>query len=105
MVPLSFVTGILVTKTNHYRPQIWIGWALFMIGTGLLSTVEADTNVGKAVGYQVFIGCRGGILWMVMCFPVLVPVPVSKNACTLAFFYFYRQFAMIWGITIGGSIL
>ncbi|TFY75204.1 hypothetical protein EWM64_g8806, partial [Hericium alpestre] len=63
MVPLSFITGILVTKTNHYRPQVWIGWVLLMIGTGLLSKVEADTNIGKAVGYQIWgITIGGSIL-------------------------------------------
>lgn len=38
-------------------------------------------------------------------FPVLAPLPVTENAHALAFFAFGRQFAGLWGISIGASIL
>lgn len=33
------------------------------------------------------------------------PVPVSQNAPALAFFMFLRNFAQVWGVSIGGTVL
>lgn len=41
--PASVITGILITRTGRYRWAIWGGWALTVLGTGLLYLLDVDT--------------------------------------------------------------
>ena len=52
----ALIAGALVTRTQRYRPQMWTGWCLILIGMGLLSTLKADDSVGRAVGFGVLTG-------------------------------------------------
>jgi hypothetical protein len=56
LAPAALVTGALVNRTQRYRPQMWFGWCLILVGLGLHSTLEADTSSGRAVGFGVIVG-------------------------------------------------
>ncbi|TFY56617.1 hypothetical protein EVG20_g8862 [Dentipellis fragilis] len=103
--PMAMVTGILITKSANYRPQIWIGWALTTLGCGLLSSLDAESSRAKAIGFQLLVGSGLGIAYMGTYFPILAPLPVTENARAMALLVFLRNFAVVWGITIGGTIL
>ncbi|KAK7442238.1 hypothetical protein VKT23_016208 [Stygiomarasmius scandens] len=105
VAPFGIIAGILVAKFQRYRPQMWISWALIMIGMGCMSTLRAETTLSTTIGFQVLPGVGLGILVITTYFPVLAPLPVSANAQALAFFMFCRSFGSIWGITIGGTVL
>ncbi|KIM76367.1 hypothetical protein PILCRDRAFT_826363 [Piloderma croceum F 1598] len=105
IVPAGILSGLSVAKTKRYRPQLWLAWMLIIIEMGLLSTINADSSRASAIGFQVIGGCGMGILVTSAYFPVLAPLPVSENARAIAFFMFCRNFAQIWGVTIGGTIL
>ncbi|TFY63949.1 hypothetical protein EVJ58_g2941 [Rhodofomes roseus] len=74
-------------------------------GTGLLITLDADTPLGHTIGFiaPCALGC--GLLAFSTYFPVLAPLHVSQNGLAIAFFMFLRNFAMVWGVTIGGTVL
>jgi hypothetical protein len=38
-------------------------------------------------------------------YPIQAPIPVTQNAPALAFMWFLRSFASVWGITVGSTIL
>ncbi|KAA1466939.1 MFS general substrate transporter [Dentipellis sp. KUC8613] len=103
--PTAIITGITVTKSSKYRPQLWFAWSLSLIGCGLLSSLNADDSRAKAIGYQILVGIGIGMIYLATYFPVLAPLPISENTRALAFFVFLRNFALVWGITIGGTIL
>ncbi|TFY71509.1 hypothetical protein EVG20_g1500 [Dentipellis fragilis] len=103
--PMAVVAGLTITKSARYRPQIWFAWALSTIGCGLLSLLDADSSRAKAIGYQVLVGFGLGIVYVGTYFPILAPFPVTESTRALALFVFFRNFAAVWGITIGGSIL
>ncbi|KAL0954049.1 hypothetical protein HGRIS_005201 [Hohenbuehelia grisea] len=105
LAPSGIIAGISVATTKQYRPQLWLSWALVMIGCGLLSTLHADSPRANAIGYQIIVGAGLGILSTTTYFPVLAPLHVSSNAAALATFTFLRNFAQVWGVTIGGTIL
>ncbi|KIK58928.1 hypothetical protein GYMLUDRAFT_44966 [Collybiopsis luxurians FD-317 M1] len=105
IAPLGIIAGASVTRLQVYRPQMWAGWMIIMIGMGLMSTLHADSLVATSVGFQVVVGVGLGILLTTTYFPVLAPLPVSANAQALSFFIFCRNFGQIWGITIGATIL
>ncbi|KAF7328708.1 putative transporter C3H1.06c [Mycena venus] len=94
LAPAAIVAGVLVSKTGRYRPQMWTGWGISMIGLGLLSTVRRATPVWQTVLWGGVLGGRIG-----------PPLPVSQNARALAFLTFVGSFAGVWGLTIGGTVL
>ncbi|TBU55384.1 MFS general substrate transporter [Dichomitus squalens] len=103
--PFAFAAGTSVQITQKYRWANVTAWCIQLIGFGLLSTLKADSSTGKWVGYQVITSAGVGFLFGASVFPVLAPLPLSRNAAALAFFAFSRTFAQSWGITIGSAIL
>lgn len=102
-------------RTQRYRPQMWFGWALILIGIGLHSTLRAEDSVARAIGFGVLAGV--GIGWVspstnsimhvsdsitrfeysTTVFPVQAPLSVEQNAPALAFLQFLRSFASVSG--------
>ncbi|EMD35286.1 hypothetical protein CERSUDRAFT_116088 [Gelatoporia subvermispora B] len=103
--PAGVLGGVSVSKLNGYRAQAWVGWALLIIATGLLSTISEDSSLAETIAYPALVGVGGGIVYAVASFPVLAPLPVKESAHALAFFSFCRAFAGVWGVSIGGTIL
>ena len=91
--PVLILTGGTIARTQKYRPQLLLAWVLYLLATGTMSTLKADSSLGKAIGFPVFMGVGGGILYAGTYFPVLAPLPVMANAHALAFFAFCRYFA------------
>ncbi|KAF7340295.1 Iron permease [Mycena venus] len=103
--PMGLIAGVIIQKTNSYRIPIGVGWILMIVGIGLLSTLDADTSRGKSIGYSIIAGMGIGVLILASYFPVLAPINVSQNAHALALFVFVRNFSLVWGVTVGGTIL
>ena len=55
-VVAAIAGGITVGITQKYRPPLWLGWCLIIVGSALLTTVGADTKTGTCVGYTVILG-------------------------------------------------
>lgn len=92
---ISIIIGVSIAVTKRYRPQLWVAWALIVVGVALLSTVSENTPRGASVGYQFIAGVGVGIVYAGAYFPVLAPLPVNLNAPALAFFVFVRSFAQV----------
>ncbi|KAF9063204.1 major facilitator superfamily domain-containing protein [Rhodocollybia butyracea] len=103
--PAVVLAGISVKITQKYRPQLFLGWALFMVGVGTLTTTRVNSSIAVAVATSAIAGAGAGILYAVTYFPVLAPLPVTSSAHALAFFAFCRSFAGVWGVAIGATIL
>ncbi|EKM52295.1 uncharacterized protein PHACADRAFT_176318 [Phanerochaete carnosa HHB-10118-sp] len=103
--PALIVSGIVIAATKTYRVQLVVGWIFYMVATGALSTLTADSSTAHGVGFLILMGIGSGILFSATYFPVLAPLPVSENAHALALFAFFRSFAGVWGVTIGTAVL
>ncbi|KAJ7167213.1 major facilitator superfamily domain-containing protein [Mycena crocata] len=103
--PSCLIAGLVVQKSARYRQPMWVGWALMILGTALLGTLDENSSRSVCYGFQALVGIGMGIIYVVAYFPVLAPIPVSQSAPALAFFTFLRNFALIWGVTIGGTVL
>jgi hypothetical protein len=97
IIPTGVISGLSIAKTKHYRPQLWLSWALILIGLGLLSTNKVNTSRGFPIGFQVIVGAGAGILMTSTYFPVLAPLPVSENAQAISLFMFCRNFGQVGG--------
>ena len=58
--PAATVGGVLIKIFKRYRPLIWAGWILQLIGMSLMTTVKFDTATRLVVGYCVIFGAGGG---------------------------------------------
>ncbi|THU84977.1 MFS general substrate transporter [Dendrothele bispora CBS 962.96] len=105
IVTAAFTAGIVVTYTGLYRPIIYIGWGLMMIGFGLLSMLKEGNEVGKWVGYQVVVGAGAGLLFSTPNSSIAASLSPNQAASALSFSNFVRAFAQTWGITIASTIL
>jgi hypothetical protein len=56
----AVIGGVSVKILKRYRPQIWVAWALQIIGGGLMTTVTADTPSAHIVGFCVLYGAGAG---------------------------------------------
>ena len=93
--PTCIITGITVQKSGKYRPQMWFAWCIMILGTGLLSYLDADGSRGQSFGFQILAGVGLGIIYVAAYFPVLAPIPVTKSTPALAFHTFLRNFAQV----------
>ncbi|KZV67597.1 MFS multidrug transporter [Peniophora sp. CONT] len=103
--PFAVVAGGVVMKTGRFRPPIWIAWVLIIVGLSLYTTLEPDTPVAHAIGFEIIAGAGIGAIYVATQFPVLAPIPVNMAPSALVFFTFLRNFAFVWGVTLGGAIL
>lgn len=122
--PFSIICGVLVKVTNKYRPLNYVGWALSMIGCGLLTLLKADSHTSQWAGFQIVAAMGIGIVvrifvkyfvcpshhrvhlqWASTVFPILAPLPVTRAAPALAFYNFNRVFAQVSRASLPTSCL
>ncbi|EKM52338.1 uncharacterized protein PHACADRAFT_126077 [Phanerochaete carnosa HHB-10118-sp] len=103
--PALILCGASISRTKTYRVQLWIGWAAYLAGTGVLATLDERTDIARATGGQFLISIGTGLVYAAAYFPVLAPIPITANAQALAFFQFLRSFASVWGATVGTTVL
>ena len=93
--PFSIICGVIVKGSNRYVPSNYVGWALTMIGFGLLTLLKADASTAQWVGFQVITAAGVGIIWAGTVFPVLAPLPVTSNAPAVALLIYLRTFSQV----------
>ncbi|OBZ79894.1 putative transporter C3H1.06c [Grifola frondosa] len=96
--PISIIVGASVKITKRYRPQICLGWALAMVGLGLLSMTDTNTSRGASIGYQIVTGLGIGMVYSTAYFPVRCSHSARRPALGGAV-------PQVWAVTIGGLIL
>jgi hypothetical protein len=60
IAPAAVVGGVSVKIVKRYRPQIWTGWFLQVLGMSLMTTVKLRTNTGTMVGFSAIFGAGAG---------------------------------------------
>ncbi|KAF2731180.1 MFS general substrate transporter [Polyplosphaeria fusca] len=56
----SIVVGGAITVAGVYAPFMWIGSAIFTIGSGMLYTLKLASPKGQWIGYQILAGIGAG---------------------------------------------
>ena len=104
IAPAAAVSGVLVTITGRYRLYHFLGFALMAAGCGSLSTLDASSNMGAWIGFQLMFGLGNGMVFNTMIPPLLASLPSSEVATATATWTFMRSFGQIWGIAIPSAI-
>jgi hypothetical protein len=92
---MAVVAGIAVKKTGRYLIPICVGWILIAIGAGLLTTLDANSSIAKAVGFEVVIGSGIGMVYVANIFPILASIPITQTAPAMALYTFSRNFGYV----------
>ncbi|GLA37908.1 hypothetical protein AnigIFM63309_004890 [Aspergillus niger] len=57
----STFSGLIVHWIGRYRESILVGWMIWAIGLGLMSTLNETSNLGKQIGYGLLTGGSLGL--------------------------------------------
>ncbi|SPO27165.1 related to multidrug resistance proteins [Ustilago trichophora] len=101
---LSSLVGFGITKFRAYRPFLWIGWAIMLIGYGLMATLNASTSQAKQ---EVFIGIAGlgtGFLFQTPLVGLMAAMPHGDLSTTVAAMSLVRSLGGTMGIAVAGAV-
>ncbi|KAK3998218.1 major facilitator superfamily domain-containing protein [Cladorrhinum sp. PSN332] len=104
MIPGAIIGGTALSKLGRYRPLQHAGLALMVVGFGLLTLLDADSNTGRWVGYQLLGALGTGLALPVLLPAVQAPLTDQDTALCTATWSFIRTFGFIWGATISTAV-
>jgi MFS family permease len=104
VAPLAVVTGIVITVTGHYRWAVWGGWALTVLGTGILVVLKVDTTIPAWIFLTMVSGVGLGMLFPSMQYSLQAATTNKDMGFAVAMFSFFRTFGQAIGVAIGGAI-
>jgi hypothetical protein len=92
---IAIVAGIVVKISGNYVIPTYVGWVLAVVGAGLLTTLDADSSMAKAIGFQIIIGSGVGIIYVITMYPILASIPVTQSAPAMALHVFSRNLGSV----------
>ncbi|KAK9369473.1 major facilitator superfamily domain-containing protein [Lipomyces kononenkoae] len=104
IAPASVVVGIAVSISGRFRWALWVGWALVVMGMGLMSMLSTGTTTGQWIGLTIVEGIGAGMLFPSMGTAIQASVDQDNVAIASAMFSFARALGQTFGVAIGGSI-
>ncbi|KUL87399.1 hypothetical protein ZTR_04739 [Talaromyces verruculosus] len=110
VLPLSAMTltsGFIVKRTGAYRPVIWIGGSIMVLGTSLFIDFGPSRVVAKIVVYQIIAGLGAGPLFQapMIAFQSQLIGREDLLAAAIAAFTFLRNLSTSLSLVVGGVIL
>jgi MFS family permease len=102
--PVAVVTGILITKTGRYRGFLWVGWAVMLLGTGLMIDLKEDTTIVQWIFFTIWAGVGAGILFSSMQIAVQAAARDEDVAFAAAMVPELRTFGQTLGLAIFGAV-
>ena len=84
--------------------QIWAGWVLTVLGTGILYMLDINTSTVAWVFLNLVSGLGMGILFPSMAFSIQASTTNTDMAFAVALYSFFRSFGQAIGVAIGGVI-
>ncbi|PSR76213.1 major facilitator superfamily domain-containing protein [Coniella lustricola] len=92
----SFTAGFLVSKTGNYQLNLWIGFGIWTVACGLLSTISPSISDAKLIGYQILSGIGAGQTFQTS----LVAIQASVARADMAVATGTRNFLRLLGGTV-----
>lgn len=101
----SSSTGVLISKTGKSKIFVFAAFALMTIGTGLLSTMSADTPYFKVIFYMIVLGLGIGINMPIANTNIQNSVPQRQIGAATSTVQFFRNIGSTIGSAIYGTIM
>ncbi|KAF9075160.1 MFS amino acid permease [Rhodocollybia butyracea] len=100
----SATSGVLVSKTREYRLVMWIGWATFVLGYGLMTMLDSFSNTAKKELLPLVAALGIGCLFQTPLIGLQAAMPGKDMATSTAAFGFIRTLGGTVGVSIGQVI-
>ena len=104
VVPVSGITGPLITRLGHYRWAIWLGWSVSVLGLGLLIILDASTHPAAWVVIFMCAGAGQGLLLIGHSVAIQASCRSKDAAHAASMYSFMRSFGLCLGVIIGGTV-
>ncbi|KAI0062470.1 MFS general substrate transporter [Artomyces pyxidatus] len=101
---IAIVAGALVSRYSSYRPVIWIGWSIMLLGMGLMTTLDDRSNTAEKVLYPLVLAIGQGCLTLTPQVALQAAMPIKDMATSTATYGFLRMLGATVGVSIGQAI-
>jgi hypothetical protein len=101
----AFVAGIVVSKTGDYWWNMVVGFSIWSIGLGLMSTIGPTTSEAKLAGYQVLIGIGAGQTFQTSLIAIQASVERKDMAVATGLRNFLRMLGGTVALTVCSTII
>ncbi|KAJ5804849.1 hypothetical protein N7474_010736 [Penicillium riverlandense] len=101
----STASGLVVHWVGRYREAILLGWIIWAIGLGLLSTLDQSSGLGKQIGYGLLTGFGVGNTLQPALIAIQAGVDRRDMAVVTSFRNFVRNLGGTLGLAIAGTII
>ncbi|KUL84849.1 hypothetical protein ZTR_08202 [Talaromyces verruculosus] len=100
----SGLAAWVVEYVRHYRWEIWLGWALLTVGTGLFAIWDVNYSLALKVSFQVIAGIGMGALFTVLPIPMQASAPTAEDqGLAVGVLVSFRLFGALVGLAIGST--
>ncbi|KAI9259899.1 major facilitator superfamily domain-containing protein [Sporodiniella umbellata] len=101
----QILSGFLMKRFKVYRPIVFVGLSLLMIGIGLMIPSRyPDSPLGFVIITQLIAGCGAGFIYVPILVAVQSSVPAPDLAIVTALFQIGGTIATSIGSSIAGAI-
>ncbi|PGH20081.1 hypothetical protein AJ80_03731 [Polytolypa hystricis UAMH7299] len=100
----SIAVGFSISYVGWYVPFVWVGLVLFTVGSGLLFTLNLDSNTAALIGYQMLAGFGLGSSVQVPYIAAQVVTGKSDMSAANALMIFSHAIGGTLGMAIGQNI-
>jgi len=104
VLPVSAITGPLITRRKRYMWAIHLGWLLSVLGSGLLVIIDVDTHPAAWVLIFMCAGAGQGLLLIGQPAAIQASCRREDAAHAISMYSFLRSLGLCMGVIIGGTI-
>lgn len=100
----SAFAGMVVSRTGQYRPVLWVAYAIFTVGLGLMYMLKGTSSQAEKVIFPLIAALGLGCLFQVPLIAIQAAMPIKDMATSTSTFGFIRTLGGTMGISIGQAI-
>ncbi len=101
----STVSGILITRTGRWKAYLVVGAILVVLGFGLLSTIDHETDMVLFGGFLFVLGVGIGMTMQNLVLAVQNTVAASDLGAASSAVAFFRSLGGTIGVSVLGAVL
>ncbi|KAJ3793475.1 MFS general substrate transporter [Lentinula aff. detonsa] len=100
----SALSGVVVSRTKEYRLVMWLSWAIFVVGYGLMTMLDSHSNTAMKELYPFVAAIGIGCLFQTPLIALQAAMPLRDMATSTGAFGFIRTLGGTVGISVGQVI-
>ena len=100
----SMASGAYVSRVRAYRPTVWVSFAVYTLGMGLMTMLDADSSRAEQEIYPLIAGLGLGCLFQTPLIVLTAAMPPKEMASSTAAMALIRTAGGAIGISVAGSV-